>query len=353
MAALPPPLHTLPAAIYRWWEEQADDGLRPHLGASIVGHPCQRYLWASFRWVAKATFEGRVLRLFDRGQREEAVIVRELRGIGAEVSECQADGSQWRVESFGGHFGGSLDGVARNLPGGSKEKWELLEFKTHNKQSFKDLCAKGVKESKPQHFSQMQTYLKLTGMERANYLAVCKDDDQLYYERIHADHAEGERCLERARQVIFSDEPPLRISNDPSWYQCQGCTFYSWCHVTQAPLANCRTCAHSTPMQDGGWHCERMDESPAPLIPLKLQRVGCSEHRYIPQTLLNFAELVDANHADNWCDYRLISTGARFMNSTAPDGYSSEEIYACQDKALLGEEMGQAIKAQFSARLVA
>ena len=28
----------------------ADDGLRQHLGASLIGKPCERALWYAFRW---------------------------------------------------------------------------------------------------------------------------------------------------------------------------------------------------------------------------------------------------------------------------------------------------------------
>jgi hypothetical protein len=59
---------------------------RPHLGASQIGNDCNRALWYSFRWAVWPHFDGRTLRLFDRGQREEAVFVEELRRIGARAS---------------------------------------------------------------------------------------------------------------------------------------------------------------------------------------------------------------------------------------------------------------------------
>ena len=52
-------------------------------------------------------------------------------------------GRQWRVEAHGGHFGGSLDGVALGLLEAPKT-WHVLEFKTHSVKSFADLVAKGV-----------------------------------------------------------------------------------------------------------------------------------------------------------------------------------------------------------------
>lgn len=347
MSALPEPRHALTTSIYRWWQDKADHGLRPHLGASLIGHPCVRYLWSTFRWAALPQWEGRMLRLFDRGQREEAVFVAELRGIGAEVSECQPDGQQWRVSACGGHFGGSLDGVARRLPGGSLTNWELLEFKTHNDASFKDLAKRGVEQSKHQHYCQMQTYLALTGMTRSNYFAVNKNTDAIYYERIHADAATGKAMLERAEQVIFAAEPPPPVSRDPSWYQCNGCTFHAFCHGTDAPLVTCRTCAHATPERAGHWQCERHSRA----IDTAQQQAACPAHRYIPVLLDRFADLMDADQTANWVQYKHRETGALFTNTDPTDGYSSEEIHACQDKRLLGDPMVQAVRQTFDARV--
>lgn len=345
MATLPEPLHSLAASIYRWREATAEDGLRPHLGASLIGHPCGRYLWLTFRWAARPAWEGRMLRLFDRGQREEAVIVTELRGIGAEVSECQPDGSQWRVSACGGHFGGSLDGVARRLPGGSETNWELLEFKTHNKASYKELADKGVREAKWQHYGQMQAYLALTGMTRANYIAICKDDDQIYHERIQADAETGRAMLDRAQSVIFAAEPLPKISHKPDWYQCKGCHYHGQCHGTDAPLPTCRSCAHATPEKDGRWHCERHHRN----LDRAEQQAGCQAHRFIPALLANFAEYLGGDETANVARYRNTLTGHTFENGDL----SSDEIHACQDKHALGDAGVQELRKMFDARIEA
>ena len=331
MSPVPPQLHSLAAEIYKWHQANADDGLRPHLGASLIGHPCARYLWLSFRWVMDPGFEGRILRLFARGQREEAIIVEELRGIGAEVSECQANGDQWRVSACGGHFGGSLDGCVKGLPGGSATNWELLEFKTHNSKSFKDLNDKGVKVSKPQHWAQMQAYLHLTGMTRANYIAVNKDTEALYHERVAVDPEAGPQLIKRAESVIFAQEPPPGISSDPSWYECRMCNYHAFCHGQEAPLVNCRTCAHATPAADGEWLCE-WQGYPLSVVGVD-PKVGCVKHRYIPALLSTFAVMVDANHEENWVQYRNLATNALFMNCGTV--YRSEDIRWCQDKGQL------------------
>ena len=114
-------------------------------------------------------------------------MVLNLRRTGATVLEVDPEtGRQFRVQAHGGHFGGSLDGLAINLLEAPKA-WHVLEFKTHSNKSFGDLVAKKVRESKPQHFAQMQIYMHLTGITRAFYVAVCKDTDALHIERIEAD----------------------------------------------------------------------------------------------------------------------------------------------------------------------
>lgn len=349
MATLPQPRHSLISSIFAWRESQADNGFRPHLGASLIGHPCARYLWLTFRFAKKSTFDGRMLRLFERGQNEEAVMVRELRGLGAEVSECQDDGTQWRVSACGGHFGGSMDGIARKLPGGSDTQWEVLEFKTHNAKSFKELANKGVERSKYQHWAQMQTYMALTGMSRANYLAVCKDDDNLYHERVHADPAAGQRLLDRAESIIFAAEPPPGISQDPAWYQCKACPMHGLCHGTEAPAPTCRSCAHVTPEKNGTWSCAHHGLA----LDLAQQERGCEAHRYIPATLAAFAEFDDASEQGNWVRYVLKETEKPFTNGTPPAGHDSAEIYAAADKRCLTDGLFSALREHYEGRITA
>ena len=89
MASLPERQHSTVAQIIQWRERQAaNEQPRPYLGASqIRGRAVPRALWYSFRWATQRQFDGRMLRLFERGQREEAVFIAELRAIGTTVHE--------------------------------------------------------------------------------------------------------------------------------------------------------------------------------------------------------------------------------------------------------------------------
>ena len=305
MAELPAITSLTREAIFAGYEADASDGFRSHLGASLIGKACERALWYDFRWTTKARFEGRVLRLFETGNREEERLVRNLRRTGATVLEVDPEtGRQFRVQAHGGHFGGSLDGVALHLLEAPKA-WHVLEFKTHSNKSFTDLVAKKVRESKPQHFAQMQIYMNLMGMNRAMYLAVNKDTDDLYVQRVEADVAYTEQLLEKARRIIFAPTPLPRISEEPSWYQCRLCDHADVCHGSRAAEVNCRTCLHSSPVE-GGWHCDRHQK---PLSEVD-QRTGCEQHLYLPPLVP--AAQVDAG--EDWVDYEF-SDGVRWRDA--------------------------------------
>jgi len=271
---IPPPQNTTASAIDAHHESKPD-GFRPHFGASQAGHHCERYLWLNFRWAAKEKFSGRMLRLFRRGQLEEAQMVADLRAVGVDIKDTDENGCQFRVD-FGSHVSGSMDGfIESGLPEAPKTR-HIAEFKTHNDKSFKDLKAKGVEKSKPMHYAQMQLYMLGTGTERAFYMAVNKNDDELYSERVKFDKAAAEKLLERAKRIATADRMPEPCPGaSPEWYLCKFCTYYNMCHREAITMErNCRTCAHSTAKEDGTWHCARWDDR----IPNAAQVSGCDSH---------------------------------------------------------------------------
>ena len=201
MAAIPPPINTLPALIDRH-HEKVSERPRFHMGASALGHHCDRWLWLSFRWVVVQTFPGRMLRLFRRGHMEEDVLMADMRAVGIEFSGAQAS------VDFGGFVCGSADAVIESGVPEAPRRRHVAEFKTHNRASFKALVKDGVRKSKPIHWAQMQVYMLGLEIDRALYVAVCKDDDSLYSERVRLDVDKARGLVERGHRISQSDRLP-------------------------------------------------------------------------------------------------------------------------------------------------
>jgi hypothetical protein len=329
MTQLPEPQNSTRTAIFKHYETAADRHGRPHLGASEIGHECDRYLWLSFRWAKPADFDGRMLRLFDSGNHQEPRLIADLRAIGVEVWDKDQDGNQWRYKALGGHFAGSLDGVGLGLPEAPKTP-HLLEFKTANAKSFAAMVKNGVKKSKPQHWQQMQVYMGWASLTRAMYLMVNKDTDEIHAERLEFEKDAFDRAIQRAERIITAPEPAVTLADDATNFTCKFCRFKDQCYGTEAPAVSCRTCAHSTPETDGDgrWSCAQGK----PDMNVAAQRVGCGEHRHIPTLLGRFAELMDAS-ANNLLTYRNKLTGTEFQQPV----YSSQDITNLSDKSLLGD----------------
>jgi len=277
MPPLPPVATPTVDAIYKQYELKAGDPFRDHLGASLIGTECKRACWYTFRFATKPKFDGRLLRLFQSGFREEARIVDDLRTAGITVYDRDPDnGKQIQYSSFGSHFAGSLDAIAQGFPE-APATWHVLEVKTSNARSFKIMQSKGVKKAKPQHYAQMQMYCHWSNLERAMYIVVNKDTDEIYEERIHYDKAFAEQLEEKANQIIFADEPLERIGEKDS-FACKFCNHKSICHEGGWAEANCRTCAFSDVVVDGKWYCAKYKKD----VPSLTQRNGCPAHCFIP-----------------------------------------------------------------------
>lgn len=340
MAPIPLPIVTLGNLIDAS-HELVQEAPRPHMGCSQIGHPCDRKLWLSFRWAVIEEFDGRVLRLFRRGRNEEATVIADLEAIGAKV-ESTGD-RQCRVD-FGSHVSGSVDGVVTGLPTAKKRK-AILEIKTHSAKSFASVQAKGVKESHPTHWVQMQVYMLGMKLERALYFAVNKDNDAIHTEWIHLDKKGAEAAIERAKRIALSERIPEPISADADWYQCKMCSYRDFCHESKLTKeVNCRTCAHSTPKADSTWRCERYE---ADGIPVEFQRVGCESHVIHPD-LVPWSLYTD--HSTEVIATYIVD-GVLLQNGE-PDAnvYSSKEIIA-NLKGCLSQWVGE-MRIEFDGEVV-
>ena len=301
-----------------------DTGFRSHLGASSIGNECLRALWYTFRWATRAKHKASLLRLFNRGHREEERFIGYLQNIGVDVrhvskalwysaelddykifdwddaheggtgsyipvthdaahmERAAARGEkleQWRIKDVFGHFGGSMDSILYNVPlveqfGLTKDDPVLGEYKTHGQKSFDELVNKGLAAAKPEHYQQMQVYMTKRGIKLGLYMAVNKNTDELKLFWVIAAPMVGAGLLGKAHDVITSPVPPMRINNSPSWFKCRFCDHRGVCHMGEPMEKTCRSCAFSKPIEDGQWYCSNWQS----VIPYEHTKAGCPLH---------------------------------------------------------------------------
>lgn len=334
---LPEPTNSISSLINQYHESHQESS-RYHLGCSLLGHPCDRYLWLSFRWAVIEKFNGRILRLFRRGQMEETTIVQDLRAIGMDIRAT--GGSQSRVD-FGSHVSGSMDGIIYIGVPEAPNKKHILECKTHSLKSFAKLTKEGVEKSNFTHYVQMQVYMLGSNIDRAIYYAICKDNDEIYTERVRLDKALAQKYVDRGHRITLSDRMPPPLSTDPTWYQCSYCPAKDFCHSSHTTKeVNCRTCSHSTAKENSTWHCARWDDA----IPNKAQLNGCDSHVLHPD-LVPY-QMLDS---DDGINGKWLIAGKEIVNGEG--GYLSSEILA--NPKMLGDKRVDEVRAVLGAKIVA
>lgn len=267
--------------IDEWAEKEFNDGHRRHLGASVIGDNCSRRIWYNFRWFNNNDYSsakrssGQVLRLFQRGHREEEWFIRMLEAVGCKFDFTQDQ--QERISDCDDHFGGSLDNVG-TLPEkfGIEEK-VLFEFKTINTSGFRKLEKQGVSQYQPKHWAQICTYGFKRNLNYCFYASVNKDNDELFFRLLQLDHNLGKSMIDKADYIINADSAPQKFAQTPTNFTCKMCNLSNICHHGEQPKRNCRNCKYASPEANGEWQCNHFGN----IIPKDFIPLGCDSHEVI------------------------------------------------------------------------
>jgi hypothetical protein len=153
----------------------------------------------------------------------------------------------------------------------------VLEFKTHGEKSFSKLQKEGLVICKPEHYVQMQIYMRKMGYSYGLYMAVNKNTDEIYAEIITIDTLIADQYLDRAKQIIQIREEPKRLNESPGYFECRFCDMKDICHNGAEVAMNCRTCYHSSADDDGKWRC-REPKSGQVVLDKAAQKAGCKHY---------------------------------------------------------------------------
>lgn len=267
-------------AIDAYAVERAKEPFRWRLGASIIGHECDRYLWASFRWLYKNEVNGRMSRLYQRGKDEEPRFEELLIGAGFKTESVDpSTGKQYYFSNHEGHFGGSMDGKLWFPPSWNIPGMFVQEFKTNQTgATFNNLDKEGLEIAKEQHFVQTSLYCVSQKTPYGVYLNANKNDDSLYCEIVEASIPKAEAANRRAYNIITTDYAPAMIPGaKETFFKCRGCANHAVCHLGVPVQVNCRSCAYATPVENAQWKCGKYGQN----IPKDFVYQGCEDHKAI------------------------------------------------------------------------
>lgn len=274
---------TIIADINAYCVSKFSNGHRDHLGASVLGDPCSRRLFYQFRWCKKEQFSGRMLRLFDVGNQAENRFVEYLRGIGFEVFERNPETQkQYQFKAINGHYAGSADGICKppDRYGLDTSIVLLNEFKTNGTGAgFTNVGTKGVVSEKPKHYAQMCQFGPKFDLKYGLYLIENKNDSDLIVKIVELDWQYAQVLENKAKDIIEAKIPPRKISPNPAYYECKWCDKINICHFDAPVEINCRSCLHSSPVENGEWQCSLYNN----IIPKDFIKKGCNSHKSINQ----------------------------------------------------------------------
>jgi hypothetical protein len=276
---------------------------REYLGMSQIGHECDRNLFYSFRLSFVMDFDAKTVRRFQDGHYSESVMATRLRDVpNVQLHTVDPDtGEQIRFTDHGGHFSGHADGMIRGLLQ-APSHWHVWEHKCVGDDMFAGL--KLLKEKSPDekdvlsnwnatYYAQAVLYMDYANIDRHYMTIDLSGSRETISIRTAADPQFAEKLRQRALKIIKLNEPPPRISEDPTFWKCRMCPAIDVCHGYKMPAVNCRTCTHSTPdVEKGGWFCERHKMK----LSFDVQRIGCDDHTYLPSLLQVYGiEPIDSN----------------------------------------------------------
>ena len=219
---------------------------RTYLGASRLGHACERALQFEFTATPKdegQDFSGQSLRIFAIGQALEDLAVAWLRGAGFDLYARKGnrpDGGQFGFSVAGGRIRGHVDGIIAAGPEGFDLAVPALwECKTMNAKNWRACVKDGVTKSKPVYAAQIalyQAYMEGTvpgiSANPALFTAINKDTAELHHELVPFDAGLAQRMSDRGVRILqATDAGELlpRLATNRDFFECRFCPWAARC----------------------------------------------------------------------------------------------------------------------------
>lgn len=300
------------------------------MGASSIAVKCERACWLSFHWAITKKIEPRIQRIFEVGKIYEDMMKSYLeKSLKIEIKYTGKE--QIKVE-IAPHFVCMPDGIILNGVPTAEKTIHTWECKSCNKDTYNKLVKDGLQLAKPEYYIQTQCEMYAASLflkkkvDRAFFTALCKDNEEIYAERIDFDEETLNTYLAKAERIRTANTLPNAISEDPTFFLCKMCPYSTFCFLThEIKNINCRTCTHSTPEENGTWSCalDKMYNWEIGVLNKEWQESGCDYHAFNPSLMFNYPHVAECS-TETSVAFENPSTGEIVVNGI--DGISSEEF---------------------------
>ena len=311
-------------------EEEIAESKLSALGPSSLGDPeqknfCIRKVNLSLRNVTHRHVDAKGLRIFARGDREEANIMALLIQAGFVVMPyaVRVDGvdKQFEYRNYKDTFAAKVDAIIKLCPDWpDPEEHGILEVKTMKQKYFDRLTRNGVEIGFPDYYVQAQCYLVLFKLKYLLHVTTNKDTEELYAEIIVPD----KKVLKRVNIVLKTvlnppakngyERIPVRPFKTTKYPPCAWCNHKRVCWGMDLPRNHCRTCVNFRFRKGDKYNYCMLYEKQ---MNAKEQYWGCNNHRYNPDLL-----------AASVTEYSLSENGAiqdmAFKFNDSPKKYSGD-----------------------------
>lgn len=266
-------------------KKAAEEKPRCYLGMSSIGEECWRYLWYGFRQAYKKAPKAFLTKCAERGHRAEELQAERLRMVdGVNLLTKDASGQQIAYSDIDGHFRGHCDGVIDGLLQAPKTKhiWEHKEKEQKFVNEFNKIKAElgekqALKKWSPVYYAQGVLYMFFGGLSRHYLTVTVPGGREAYSARTESNEVYALQLRNKAKRIVYSNEAFEKIGN-AELFKCKMCDARQVCHGGQMAERGCRTCLHSSPIDNGQWRCERFGRN----LTFDEQLAGCPAHLYLP-----------------------------------------------------------------------
>jgi hypothetical protein len=212
--------------------ENSQQPVRDYLGASQIGHLCERAIWYSFNGYEEKEKTAKGVFAIEDGHRTEELVVERLN----KVSGVKVHSRQNGFTDFDGKFKGHIDGIIDGLLQAPKTS-HLFEVKCCNEDKFKKLDKekreRGEKSALEHwdivYYAQAQIYMLKMGLDRHYLVCALPGGRDMISVRTDLNTERANGYLKRAHRVINATFAPDRVAENSDFYICKFCNFKAEC----------------------------------------------------------------------------------------------------------------------------